>query len=82
MAEAKGDDGGPEILAPVPGKVIAVKAAAGQKVAAGEVLLVLESMKMEFEVKATRAGVLAEVHVKSGDQVTAGRPLAAWSDAE
>lgn len=80
MTEAETDSGGTEILAPVPGKVISVKASAGQTVAAGDTVLVLESMKMEFEVKATRAGKLAEIHVKSGDQVTAGRPLAAWSE--
>ena len=67
-------------MAPVPGKVISVKAKTGMALQAGETILVLESMKMEFEVKAARAGTLAEIHVQTGDQVKAGRVLAAWAE--
>jgi biotin carboxyl carrier protein len=68
-----------EILAPVPGKVIAVNVTAGSKLEAGETVLVLESMKMEFEVKATQAGTIEATFVKANDQVTAGQRLAQWS---
>ena len=67
-----------EILAPVPGKVIAIHVAAAADVAEGHAVFVLESMKMEFEVKAARGGVIDSVHVKIGDQVTAGLKLASW----
>lgn len=67
-----------EIVAPVPGKVIAVKAEIGKDLALGDTVLVLESMKMEFEVKASRAGKLKSLTVKNGDQVSAGQLLAAW----
>ena len=69
-----------DILAPVPGKVIAVKVSAGDQVQAGAPVFVLESMKMEFEVKATRSGCIRTVDVKVGEQVTAGRELATWSE--
>jgi acetyl/propionyl-CoA carboxylase alpha subunit len=67
------------VTAPVPGRVIAVKVEARTPVAAGDTMFVLESMKMEFEVRATEAGELSEVHVKSNDQVTAGQLLAKWA---
>ena len=67
------------VTAPVPGRVIAVKVEARTPVAAGDTMFVLESMKMEFEVRATGAGELSEVHVKSNDQVTAGQLLAKWA---
>lgn len=69
-----------EIVAPVPGKVIAVKVSAGDHVTIGDSVFVLESMKMEFEVKATRSGCIRTVDVKVGEQVTAGRELATWSE--
>jgi acetyl/propionyl-CoA carboxylase alpha subunit len=67
-----------EIAAPVPGKVIAVKAEVGKDLALGDTVLVLESMKMEFEVKAARAGKLKSLTVKTGEQVSAGQILASW----
>jgi acetyl/propionyl-CoA carboxylase alpha subunit len=69
-----------DIVAPVPGKVIAVKVSAGDQVKAGAPVFVLESMKMEFEVKAARTGCVRTVEVKVGEQVTAGRQLATWSE--
>lgn len=69
-----------DIVAPVPGKVIAVKVNAGDIIQAGTAIFVLESMKMEFEVKTTRSGAINTVEVKVGEQVTAGRQLATWSE--
>ena len=56
-----------------------MKVAPGDEVTEGQVVLVLESMKMEFEVKAGKTGTVAKVQVKNGDQVTAGQLLAAWA---
>jgi biotin carboxyl carrier protein len=68
-----------EVVAPVPGRVIAIKVAAGQQVEIGQTLLVLESMKMEFEVKASGAGTIAQLSVKQDEQVAAGQQLAVWA---
>ncbi len=68
-----------EVAAPVPGRVIAIKVAAGETVEIGQTILVLESMKMEFEVKASGAGIIAQLSVKQDDQVAAGQQLAVWA---
>ena len=65
--------------APVPGKVIQVNITAGANVEAGQVLFVLESMKMQFEVKSTKAAVAESIFVAPGDQVTAGQKLGDWA---
>jgi len=69
--------GGPaELVAPMPGSVVAVHRAAGETVDAGEPIVTLEAMKMEHVVAAPVAGVLADVTVRRGDQVGRGQPLA------
>jgi propionyl-CoA carboxylase alpha chain len=60
----------------MPGSVIRVAVAPGDRVAAGQVLVVLEAMKMEHAVHAGTAGTVAEVDVAEGDQVETGRLLA------
>jgi 3-methylcrotonyl-CoA carboxylase alpha subunit len=62
-------------LSPMPGLVKSVDVAAGQAVAKGDRLAVLEAMKMEHALTATRDGVVAEVLVAEGAQVEAGQPL-------
>jgi len=57
------------ILAPMPGKVIAVDVASGDEVTEGQRLLVLEAMKMEHALTSPFAGKVAELTVKQGDQV-------------
>ncbi|MCB9584899.1 MAG: acetyl-CoA carboxylase biotin carboxylase subunit [Polyangiaceae bacterium] len=56
-------------IAPMPGKVVKLLAETGKVVEAGQVLVILEAMKMEHSVKAAEAGVVKEVRVAEGDQV-------------
>lgn len=58
--------------AAMPGKVLEVKVKLGDKVEVGQVLLVTESMKMEYAVSAKLAGVVKQVHVKVGEQLNGG----------
>ena len=76
-AEAHSDDtvGGDAITAPMPGLVKLVNIMAGKPVAKGEILIVLEAMKMEYALKAPRNGTIAEVLVAAGDQVENGALL-------
>jgi propionyl-CoA carboxylase alpha chain len=64
------------LLAPMPGSVIAVSCAAGDEVKAGQTILVLEAMKMQHNVSAPHDGVVGEIDVKVGQQVSAGDVLA------
>ena len=64
------------IKADVTGKVWKLEAAAGASVAAGEVVMILESMKMEIPVEAPKAGKLASLAVAEGDNVKEGQVLA------
>jgi 3-methylcrotonyl-CoA carboxylase alpha subunit len=59
----------------MPGKLLAVRVAAGDRVARGQVLAVLEAMKMEHSVLAPRAGTIGEVRYRAGDQVDEGAEL-------
>ena len=63
-------------LAPMPGSVVRVAVGVGDRVEAGQVLVVLEAMKMEHSVHAGVAGTVSEVDVAEGDQVETGRILA------
>jgi propionyl-CoA carboxylase alpha chain len=64
------------LIAPMPGKVIKLEVEAGAEVQAGQVLIVLEAMKMEHELTAPGAGTVSELRVAEGDQVEAGAALA------
>lgn len=63
------------IQSPMPGLIVAVPVEAGQEVEAGQTLVILESMKMENELKAPRAGKVQAVHVKAGDSVEQNKTL-------
>jgi acetyl-CoA/propionyl-CoA/long-chain acyl-CoA carboxylase, biotin carboxylase, biotin carboxyl carrier protein len=63
------------IVSPMQGTVLAVEVADGDTVAAGQVLCVIEAMKMENEVHAHRDGVVGELSVAAGEAVTAGQVL-------
>jgi biotin carboxyl carrier protein len=58
-----------KITAPIPGKVISVKAAPGDVVKEGQTVVVLSAMKMENELKATANGVISKIHTKENDVV-------------
>jgi len=73
--EAAAGEGGDVALSPMPGLVRAVLVRAGQAVAAGDRLAVLEAMKMEHALAAGRDGIVAEVLCAEGDQVEAGAAL-------
>jgi 3-methylcrotonyl-CoA carboxylase alpha subunit len=63
------------LAAPMPGKVIAVHVKAGEKVARGAPLLILEAMKMEHTIHAPAAGLVKAIHFAPGEQVPEGAEL-------
>jgi acyl-CoA carboxylase subunit alpha len=70
------------LLAPMPGTVIGVPLEAGAEVTAGQTVLVLEAMKMQHTITAPTDGVLSELAVAMGQQVSAGEVLAVVTDPE
>ena len=73
---ASGAAGGVTVSSPMPGKILSVKASVGQAVKKGDVILVLEAMKMENEVVAPEDGTIATINVAANDSVEAGDTLA------
>ena len=71
-----GGRGSVEITAPMPGKILGVKASAGQAVKRGQVVVILEAMKMENEIVAPQDGVIASIDVSTGESVDPGAVLA------
>ncbi len=67
--------GGEAIGAPLSGTIWKVMVSLNQKVNEGDVLVILEAMKMETEIRAARGGVVTEISVKEGDSVTVGQTL-------
>ena len=63
------------VPAPLAGNIFKVNVQPGAEDVEGDVLLILEAMKMETEVRAARGGVVQELNVKEGDAVTVGSPL-------
>jgi len=69
-----------DVVAEIVATVLEVSAQAGQRVAVGDTLVLLESMKMEIPVLAEDPGVLAEVTVNPGDVIQAGDVIARYRD--
>ena len=61
--------------APMPGNILKVNVTVGQKVNSGDVLVVLEAMKMENEIMAPKAGTVSQVLVSKGSTVDTDAPL-------
>jgi acetyl-CoA/propionyl-CoA carboxylase biotin carboxyl carrier protein len=81
-ARAKGGAGGSsgaDLVAPMQGTIVKLAVEAGQTVAAGDLILVLEAMKMENTITAHRDGTVTNLHVAAGDIVNTGDPLATIS---
>ena len=73
---AQGGSGPERLTAPMPGKIVRVLVKTGEAVSARQPVVVIEAMKMENEMRASRAGTVAEIHVRDGQSVDAGTLLA------
>ena len=78
---AGGGAGGQTVKAPLPGKITHVAVQAGDSVAAGQALVVIEAMKMENELKAAAAGTVKEIRVSVGQAVNGGDVLVVIAQA-
>lgn len=72
---ATGTAGGTEVKAPMPGNILDIKVGVGDKVAANQVVVVLEAMKMENEIVTPTAGTVASINVTNGQAVNSGDVL-------
>ncbi len=67
--------GGDPLDAPLAGNIWKVQVGVGEQVAEGDVVIILEAMKMETEIRAAKAGTIGSISVKEGDSVTVGQTL-------
>lgn len=75
-AAPAGAQGSVKVNAPMQGKILSISVSAGQAVKKGDVLMILEAMKMENEVVAPEDGTVASINVTAGDTVEVGAVLA------
>ena len=75
VAAAPASAGAKSVTAPMPGTINAVKVTSGQQVKKGDVLFILEAMKMENEIYADKDGKVGQVFVQKGASVSTGSPL-------
>ena len=74
--QAASSGAGEDVKAGVPGNVLRIEASVGDSVSEGDVIMVLEAMKMEIEVKAPKSGTVQSIAVSQGDKVVTGQTLA------
>ncbi|MDW7668008.1 MAG: biotin/lipoyl-containing protein [Bacillota bacterium] len=74
-AKAKPSAGAKDVTAPMPGTVLEVTVEEGQEVKAGDVVLILEAMKMENEITADTDGKITKIYAPKGTSVNTGDPL-------
>ena len=74
--DASAASGSDEVRMPMPGKVLAVHVANGDRVQRGQSLVVVEAMKMQNQLRAPRDGIVSGIQVKPGDAAPAGATLA------
>ncbi|RDS84851.1 acetyl/propionyl/methylcrotonyl-CoA carboxylase subunit alpha [Dyella monticola] len=79
--ESKGGAGGHQVIAPMPGRIVLVKAKAGDNVEEGQELLVMEAMKMELALKAPRAGTIEVISAMQGEFVEADAVLVRFTSS-
>jgi biotin carboxyl carrier protein len=73
--ESQQEVGPGSVTALMPGAIVRILVAEGQEVQIGDVLLILEAMKMENEIQAEREGIIQKIHVAPGDRVETGQPM-------
>ena len=81
-ARASSQDAAGSLEAPMTGRIVEVRVAVGDTVAAGAVLLVLSAMKMQMEIRAPRAGLVREIRFAAGQQAEGGAVLAVVEPAK
>jgi biotin carboxyl carrier protein len=74
-AAPEGHSGGSDVIAPLPGTILSVEVSVGQQVEAGQVLCVLEAMKMKNPIRAAHPGRVVELRVQTGQTVPQGEML-------
>ena len=79
MKKGADEKQGDKILAPMPGKVVSIPVKVGDRLAAGDIAVVLEAMKMQNDITAVDGGTVHELRVQVGDSVKTGDILAVIS---
>jgi biotin carboxyl carrier protein len=69
------DEAENQISSPMPGKIVKIPVKTGEKVEAGQTVIIVSAMKMESEYKAGKEGVIKEIHVNEGDTIEGNQPL-------
>ncbi|MDD6728701.1 MAG: biotin/lipoyl-binding protein [Eubacteriales bacterium] len=72
---ASGSAGSVKVEAPMPGNILDIKTSVGASVSSGDVLVILEAMKMENDIVAPQNGTVASINVAKGDSVEAGQVI-------
>ena len=80
VAGRRGSDDQTALAAPMPATVVAINVVPGQRVSTGEMLILLEAMKMELPIKAPRDGIIATVDCQVGELVQPGVQLVEFAD--